>query len=145
MTCELIVVANSNEARFFRRDTGRDPFVPLETLKAGAPPVVQRPHRTSLAPHTDPKRKRHQLFAHALSQHIDALMQREACSRLLMLAACPFLGEVRRSLSPPAQHALRAILDLDLTHFGLDEIESRVRQAVAAYEHPESVAAAQPI
>jgi protein required for attachment to host cells len=148
MKQELIVIANSTEARLFTRETDRDPLKPLPTLeqpdghikpsatgkdRPGHGGSDNHPGGVNFAPRMDPKRKRHLQFAHQLSQQVDHALASGECDRVSIFAACPFLGEFKGQLSPAATKALRMAVDLDLTSFGLSEIERRVAAELHAH------------
>ena len=152
MKAALILIANATEARLFRRDAATDPLIPLETLQqpegrrhAGAlgddhlghGASDHRPGGTSFEPRMDPKRKKHLQFAQQLSERVDQALAGGDYGHVMLFASCPFLGELKGQLSPGAKKALRAAIDIDLTSFGLGEIEQRIeRELHATHERP---------
>lgn len=117
----LILVTNSGEARLFSRSGEHDPLRPLSTL-----------HPREDARSGDTLHKRHMAFAHQLSERIDQAINDGACDELVIAASCPFLGELRSALSTKARDRLRAEIDLDLTLFGLTELEHRLEEQMRA-------------
>lgn len=152
MKSELIVVADSSEARLFTRDSDRDPLVPLATLlhpqsrqkpselgggRPGHGSSDSHPGGVNFEPRIDPRRKQHMAFAHELSQRIDALLAEGRHDRLTLFAASPFIGELKGQLRPASRKALRAAVDLDLMSLGSRELEQRMVVALAeAQPHP---------
>lgn len=137
----LFVIANAGEARLFARVGGQWPLQPLETIQ----PVVEslsgdhglgrhaghmvrdgRPGGTTLSPRMDPLRKRHLAFAKQLSELIDQSIKNGSCDELVIAASCPFLAALQSSLSVQAKKRLISALDVDLTSFGLTELEHRL-------------------
>jgi protein required for attachment to host cells len=148
MKPELILAANSTGARMFIRESDRDPLKPLPLLaqadghvkpgdagpdRPGHGSSDSRPGGVTFAPRMDPKRKRHLQFARQLAQQVDHALAQGECGRISVYAACPFLGELKSQLSPAARKVLRLAVDLDLTSFGLSELERRVDQEVHAH------------
>lgn len=151
MKPELILIANSTEARLFTRHSENDPLLPLATLeqpegrlkstelgddRLGHGSNDSRPGGVSFTPRVAPKRKKHLQFARLLAQRIDEAMAGGACGRVTLFASCPFLGELKGELSPAAKKALHAAIDLDLTSFGLSELEQRIDQELAPTLRP---------
>lgn len=143
MKPEWILIANASHARLFRRDSAQDPLIPMETFdepegrqkasmladdRLGHEAADGRYGGASFTPHLDPKRKKHLQFAHRLSERLDQGLNEGACDRISVFASCPFLGELKSQLSPKASKALRAAVEIDLTHYGLDELEARIAQ-----------------
>jgi protein required for attachment to host cells len=131
----LIVVANSGEARFFSRQRDTDPLTPLPAIHSRhASPQGRDGHMNhgggaggvSLSPHTDPQHKRQMLFASQVSALVDRAIGDGACDELFIAASSPFLGELRMVLSEQARKRLTASIDMDLTSFGLTELERRL-------------------
>lgn len=147
MKADLILVANASEARLFCRASDNEPLVPLTTLehnrsrrknrelggeRAGHGSSDYRPGGVSFAPRIDPKRKQHLLFADELAKRVDEELASGRCSRVALFASCPFIGELRRRLSPAARKVLHAVVEMDLTSLPLDEVERRVGQELRA-------------
>lgn len=131
----LIVVANSGEARFFSRQSDTDPLTPLPAIHSEqASPQERDGHMNrgvgsggvSLTPHTDPQHKRQMQFASQVSALVDRAIGDGACDELFIAASSPFLGELRMVLSEQARKRLSASIDMDLTSFGLTELERRL-------------------
>lgn len=146
----LFVIANSGEARLFSRLGGQWPLQPLETIKPVAEPLRGdhdrgsqtghmvrdgRPGGTSLSPRMDPMRKRHMAFARQISQSIDQAIKNGSCDELIIVASCPFLAALQSSLSVHARKCMISALDVDLTSFGLTELERRLEDHLRRAEH----------
>lgn len=141
MKPDLVLFANSTEARLFARHPVRAHLDPLAELheghghaKAGAL-GHDRPGHGSLdhgasgvafAPRMDPKRKRHLAFAHELAERLEELLAAGTYERLAVFAGCPFRAELESQLGRRARASLSASVDLDLTGFGVHELEQRV-------------------
>lgn len=136
----LIVVANSGEARFFSRLSGTDPLTPLPAIHSAHASQQDRDGHmnrgvgaggVSLAPHTDPQHKQQMLFASQVSALIDRAIGDGACDELFIAASSPFLGELRMVLSDQARKRLFASINMDLTSFGLTELERRLNDEIS--------------
>lgn len=143
---DLILIANSIEARLYTRASGRDLLVLLDSLEqdseARRKPSEQgadhpghgstdnRPGGVNFAPRIDPRHKLHLQFAERLSKRIDQELSGGRCGRIAVFACNPFLGELKSRLSHGATKALGTALDVDLTHLPIGELQQRVRQAL---------------
>lgn len=143
---DLILIANSIEARLYARASEHDPLVLLATLECSAQarlkPSEQGPDRpghgsndsrpggVSFAPRIDPRHKRHLQFAELLSSRIDEELSSGRYGRLAVFAASPFIGELKGRLSRAAVKALCAAVAVDLTHLPIGEVQQRVQQAL---------------
>lgn len=152
MKSELIVVADSSEARLFTHESDRDPLVPLVTLhhpqsrqkpsglgaeRPGHGSSDSHPGGVNFEPRIDPRRKQHLAFAHELSRRIDALLAEGRHDRLTLFASRPLIGELKGQLGAASRKALRAAVDLDLMSLGSRELEQRMVAALAkAQPHP---------
>lgn len=145
MNPELTVVANAGMARLFSRDSRRDPLTPLAVLHHpqsrnhgdpdGTAPAGHgnndwRPGGIAFQPRTDRKRKEHLRFADEISRRIDEELEGGRHRTVLLFASCPFIGELKSRLSAQARRSLQAVVESDLTSFGLDELQSRVDEAL---------------
>ena len=150
MTVHLIVIANAVQARLYTRAREHEPLVALPSLthpeghlkasalgddRAGHGGADVGRHGTTFGKRLDPHRKEHLHFAGEVARRIDALIAQGACGALTLLAASPFLGELMAALGTHALERLTRAVDIDLTHFGLPEIEQRLA-AMHATAHP---------
>jgi protein required for attachment to host cells len=154
MKNEWILIANASVARLFSRESDSGPLVPLHSfehaesrLKAseladdrlGHDSTDGRPGGVSFEPRTDLHRKQHVKFARELAQRLDEGLAGGDCGRITLYASSPFLGELKGQLSPAAKKVLRAAADVDLTSYGLSELEERIAhelQSIKAPPHP---------
>lgn len=143
---DLILIANSIEARLYTRAPGHALLVPLDSLaqdsEARRKPSEQGPDRpghgskdnrpggVNFAPRIDPRHKLHLQFADRLSRRIDQELSGGRCGRIAVFAGSPFLGELKSRLSHGATKALGIALDVDLTHLPIGELQQRVREAL---------------
>lgn len=150
MKPDLILIANSRIARLFTRASADEPLVPLATLdqpdahlkpseaggdRPGHGSSDSRPGGVAFEPRLDPQRKSDLKFAHAVSHRVDEALA-GGCGRLVLFASNPFLGELKSVLSEGAARHLASAINLDLTSFGLDEVEHRIASALAATHAP---------
>lgn len=140
---ELVVAASAGQARLFLRASAHEPLVPLATLEyaearrhgsareQAAGHAVSDHHSggVALTPRMDPKRKRHIEFARRVSHRIDEELARSSCTRVLVFAACPFVGVLEGQLAPAARKVTQTV-DVDLTAFDVAEVGRRVTQAL---------------
>jgi protein required for attachment to host cells len=151
MKAELTLVANASQAHLFSRESRRDPLMPvalmthaesrariseLEADRAGHGGSARRPGGVAFAPRMSRKRKEHLQFADEVARRIDAELAGGRYGSVVLFASCPFIGELRGRLSPAAKRSLHASVDLDLTSYGVDELERRVAEALL--HHAES-------
>ncbi|WOB10623.1 host attachment protein [Piscinibacter gummiphilus] len=149
MKAELTLVANASEAHLFARESRHDPLMPLALMKhtesraraselepdrAGHGSSDRHPGGVAFAPRMSRKRKEHLQFADEVARRIDAELGSGRYGSVVLFASCPFLGELRSQLSPAAKRSLKASVDLDLTSFGVDELERRVADALHRHE-----------
>ena len=141
MKNEWILIANASVARLFSRESDSRPLVPLQTMehsesrlksseladdRLGHGSADRRPGGVSFEPRLDPRRKEHLHFAHTLAQRLEEGLASSAYDRVTLYASSPFLGELKGQLSPATTEALRAAVDVDLTSYGLRELEERI-------------------
>ncbi|MDE2401844.1 MAG: host attachment protein [Burkholderiales bacterium] len=151
MKKEWILIANASMARLFSRESDHDPLVPLNTFehvesrlkssqlgddRVGHGSSDTRPGGVSFEPRMSPQRKQHLQFAHTLAQRLDEGLNNGECKQVTLYASSPFLGELKGQLSPAAKKALRSAVDIDLTSFGLRELEERIAHELQAH-HPQ--------
>ena len=145
MKSELTLVANASEAHLFSRESRHDPLMPLalmkhsesrarnaelETDRAGHGSSDRHPGGVAFAPRMSRKRKEHLQFADEVARRVDAELASGRYNSVVLFASCPFLGELKSRLSPAAKRSLQASVDLDLTSYGVDELERRVAEAL---------------
>lgn len=141
MKPEWILVANSSLARLFSRDTSHAPLVPLTTLqhpqsrmkgselqsdRGGHADTDRHVGGTNFSGRTDPHRKEHAHFAHQLADYLELGLNEGRFKNLSIFASSPFLGELKAALSPAVQKSVAAWVDMDLTSYGLTELEQRI-------------------
>ncbi len=141
MKSELILIANSTEARFFIRKPGQERLTFLETLehpegrlkaselgddRPGHGSSDQRPGGVPFTPRTDPHHKAHLQFAHRLADRINELMADGSLGGIMLFASSPFLGELKAAMSAAAQKAVHATADVDLTAVPAGELNARL-------------------
>ena len=147
MKNEWILIANASVARLFSRASDSDPLLPLHSFEHAESRLKAseladdrlvhdsndwRPGGVSFEPRLDPRRKQHLEFARELAQHLAEGLASGACERITLYASSPFLGELKGKLSPAAKKALRAAADVDLTSYGLRELEERIAHELQA-------------
>lgn len=145
MKNQWVVVANASLARIFRHDGANGGLEPVEDLThaqsrmhgkeleeaAGPEPGVRDHHDDRFAARCDPRRKEHQLFARALADRLDKGLADHEFESLALLAAKPFLGELRRFLSKGVNERVGLELNNDFTSLSAAEITQRLQVAGA--------------
>lgn len=141
MKPEWILLANAAVARLFRRESPSDPLVPLRLLEhaqsrlEGSQLAADRPGRAATdhssggnryEPRDGARRKEHERFAREIAEHLNAALTNSEYGKLWVLASSPFLGELKAQLSSAVTQRVQAIVDVDMTSFGLAEIEKRL-------------------
>ena len=136
-----IVLCNASIARIFSRASPAEPLVPLPTLEhaesrqKGRELAGDRPgHEASdhsaggnrFEPRIDPRRKEHERFAEVVAKHLQAGLDEGAFDALWLLASDPFLGELKAHLGDAVLRRVQRTESLDLSAFGLSEIERRL-------------------
>jgi len=111
---EWILAAGATEAHLFRR-TGAGGLEPLRTFHAARERMSDSsrdrgPRRIGQA---SPQRRRHLRFAAALAAHLERGVTEGRCGAIYLLAACPFMGALRRSLPMAVKSAVRATIAMD--------------------------------
>ncbi|MEW6100173.1 MAG: host attachment protein [Pseudomonadota bacterium] len=145
MKPDWFLVANASQARLLSREAPDAPLVPvaqfehpqsrLSDTELGDAPhgrtkSDQRSRGTSFAPRTELHRKEREHFAREIADYLDEGVQAGKCRSLTVFAASPFLGELKAEFGDATLGALKHAVDLDLTHFGLSELEHRIAQAL---------------
>ena len=67
-----------------------------------------------------------------MAQRLDEGIVGGDCGRITLYASSPFLGELKGQLSPAAKKVLRATVVVDLTSYGLRELEERIAHELQA-------------
>ena len=147
MKNEWILVANASVARLFSRASDKGPLLPLHSFEHAESRLKAseladdrlvhdsndwRPGGVSFEPRMDPRRKQHLKFARELAQRLDQGLAGGDCGRITLYASSPFLGELKGQLSPAAKKVLRAAVVVDLTSYGLRELEERIAHELRA-------------
>ena len=148
---EWILVADAAQARLLRRERDDEPLIPVRTWTHDA--THDRPGETGTGrpghgasdwhvggmrfePRVEAQRKEHVRFARELADRLEhAALDREY-ARLCIFAPPEFLGELRAALGHASRERLRATIDLDLSAYGLTELEERIGEALHATAHP---------
>lgn len=141
MKPDWILIANASHARLLRRESG-GLMVVLETFEhAGSRSKVSEltddraGHESrdnsfggsAYPPRVDAKQKEHARFARELADHLEQKALQGSFRSLTLFASNPFLGEIKAELGDASGRLLSTTHDLDLTSFGLTELEQRVR------------------
>jgi protein required for attachment to host cells len=142
---EWILVADAAQARLLRRERDGDPLIAVATWPHAASHAkpsetgAARPGHgaadwhaggTRFEPRVDPRRKEHARFAHELAQRLEHAAQQDEYRRVSVYAPAAFLGELRGALGRATQERLRLAVDLDLSAYGLDELERRIARVL---------------
>lgn len=139
-----IVVANASLARLFERESSSEPLVPLATyehpesrmhgrnLETDRPGRTQKDNagRTSYEPRTESHEREREVFARQIAKVLAEGVEAHRCSGIALFVSNPFLGELQSHLSQGVHHQVIAAHALDLTSFGLKELEQRVVHAL---------------
>lgn len=136
-----ILVANAAHARLFRQEPGT-PLVTLQSFehpasrqhsavlgddKAGREQSDRAFGGAAYTPRTDAQTKEHLHFARELADALEQGAQKSEYAALFVYASSPFLGELKQALGEHTRGRLAATHDVDLTSFGLAEIEQRIQ------------------
>lgn len=128
---QWILVAGPAHARLFRRLPGHA-LQELEAFRPPAPSATRRPPARIGEPSR--MRERHLRFAGILASRLKAGLQQDQCHDITLVAACPFLGALRRSLPPSTRRAVKAMVPIDLC----DADDRDILDAIAG--HPDTEA-----
>ncbi len=149
MKPDWILIANATHARLLRRESG-GLMVVLETFehpegrskvseladdKMGRENSDSSFGGSAYQPRVDAKQKEHARFACQLADHLEQQAQQGHFRSLVIFASSPFLGELKTELGATTARLLSATHDLDLTSFGLAELEQRVERERAPSAH----------
>ncbi|MDR3453755.1 MAG: host attachment protein [Rhodoferax sp.] len=145
MKPDWILVANATHARLLQRERG-SPMVVLKNFehpqgrtkvsdlsddRAGQGKTDHDFGGAAYPPRVDSKHKEHTRFAHELIEHLERQAQQGSFRSLAIFASSPFLGELKAQLGAATSRLLSGTHDLDLTSFGLNELEQRIERALA--------------
>lgn len=145
MKPDWILIANATHARLLRRESG-GLMVVLETFehpegrskvseladdKMGRENSDSSFGGSAYQPRVDAKQKEHARFACQLAGHLEQQAQQGSFRSLVIFASSPFLGELKAELGAATARLLSTTHDLDLTSFGLTELEQRVERELA--------------
>jgi protein required for attachment to host cells len=72
------------------------------------------------------RRKERTSFAREIAEKLAEGLKADAFTSLTLIAAAPFMGELRAELSGAVAARVQATLTSDLTHVGLAELGGRV-------------------
>ena len=147
MKPDWILIANATHARLLQHERG-SPMVIIESFehpqsrskiseladdRAGHESMDSTFGGTAYQPRMDAKQKESMRFARELADHLEQQAQQGSYRSLVIFASSPFLGELKAALGAAAARLLSSTHDLDLTSFGLSELEQRVASELA---HP---------
>ena len=139
------LVANAAHARLFQREAdgsmlvlrtfehpeSRQPSSTLGDAKAGRELSGRGFGGAAFEPRVTEHRKEHLHFAQELGDLLEVGAREGSYASLRVFASSPFLGELKQALGPATQRLLAGTHDVDLTHVGLAEMESRIRHELA--------------
>ncbi|NML17815.1 host attachment protein [Azohydromonas caseinilytica] len=151
MNCDLILIANASEARLLARTDAQDELVVLDTVLRSESRSMPGPERLAAnqsvwedgglgeghAPTRplDPLRRRMRQFAALVARRFEQELAGRRFDRVALFAACPFLSELMRQLSPATKKMLQAVVDTDISDLGLPQAAQRSEQALQAGEY----------
>jgi protein required for attachment to host cells len=146
MNTDLILIANASEARLLTRSAEDADLVVLDTVlrTANLPPAEARRPRTNRLVFEegelrverasggplDPLRRRMRQFAAVVARRFERELSEHRFDRVVLCAACPFLSELMRQLSPALKKTLRAVVDADISDLALPDATRRIEQAL---------------
>lgn len=140
MKPDLILIANATHARLlqhergspmvvlksFEHASGRDKVSDLADDRAGHGSTDHGFGGAAYPPRVDAKRKEHARFAAELADELEQRARDGGFHALIIFASSPFLGELKPQLGPATARLLSSAHDLDLTSFGLSQLEERI-------------------
>jgi protein required for attachment to host cells len=141
MKPQWIVVTNAALARVFSRKSALEPLVPVETLthsesrlragvlaagRAGRQAADNSHGVNQFEPRSDAHRKEHRRFAKELARRLDEALAAGKFGSLMIFSSNPFIGELSAQLSNAVSERIEALLDRDLSHVGIAELERRI-------------------
>jgi protein required for attachment to host cells len=138
-----VLIANSARARLFERDADNGAlrelaaFVHPLSRARGTALADDRPGqamkgaaRTQYEPHTDPREREQQRFAHELAQRVEEGALAHRMAGLVLIASDPFLGLLRAALGHAATALAPRHVPRDFTKYQGSDLEHRVTQAL---------------
>jgi protein required for attachment to host cells len=133
---QWFVVANATHARVYSRadDEPMKLVCSLEHLASRAKSAQLGKDKlasTGFEPRLDAHRKEHLQFAQEIAQLLEHEARAGTYGAVSLIAASPFLGELKQQLGKGTTRLLGVVRDLDLSAVGAAELDRRVRQAVA--------------
>jgi protein required for attachment to host cells len=142
---DWVVVANAARARIFERDDENQALREIEdrvhapSRQKASELETDRPGKahkgeasTAFPPHTDPRQREHQRFAHELAQVLEEAALAQRVPGLVLLASNPFLGELKGELGETTRRLLKHSAPVDLTTYQHAELETRVTRAIGS-------------
>lgn len=136
-----ILVANATEARLLQQEPGT-PLVVVQAFhhpasrvrtstlgddKAGRELSGHGFSSAAYEPRMDAQTKEHLHFARELAQKLEEGATQGSYADLSIHASSPFLGELKQALGEHTRRLLTGTHDVDLTSFGVNEIEARLQ------------------
>ncbi len=79
-----------------------------------------------------PLRRRLHEFAPVVAHRLESEISHQSHGHLMVFAACPFLAELMRQITPAARKALWAVVDADVFDLPLPEVAHRIEQEIHA-------------
>lgn len=140
-----ILVANATEARILQHEPG-SALVVLQAFhhpagrlrsstlgddKAGRELSGRGFGGAAFEPRLDAQTKEHLQFARELADALEEGARQGSYGALAIHASSPFLGELKQALGEATCRLLTGTQDVDLTSFGVQEIEQRLQHAPA--------------
>lgn len=147
MKPDWTLIANATRARLLQQEQG----APMVILESFIHPAGGRGKASDLAreragqahndrvggaayePRVDAKREEHTEFARELAHLLEQEAQLDHFRSLTIFASSPFLGEIKAELGRATLRLLVTAQELDLTSFGLSELEERIAHELALH------------
>ena len=123
--CPMVVL------RSFEHPQGRSKISDLADDRAGHESTDRSYGGTTYQPHVDAKQKEHARFARELADYLEHEARRGSFHALAIFASNPFMGDLKAALGAAATRLLSGTHDVDLTSFGLAEVEQRIQHELA--------------
>ena len=130
MKPDWTLIANATRARLLQQERGA-PMVILESFIH--PASRRRLIEPSQEKAVQATRKDHNQFARELAHLLEQEAQLDHYASLKIFASSPFFGEIQGELGKATRKLLVAAQELDLTGFGLSELEERISQQLALH------------
>ena len=134
MKPQWILVANASIARVLERDSADDPLRALATWQHPESRLKGSELRDDRPGHerSDPRRKEHREFAREVARRLGEALDAGEYGALAIFASSPFLGELKHELGEAVARHTTHYGDVDLTSFGLSELEARIARELAS-------------